>query len=109
MKIQFFALLFSVFGTQSVLASDFDFPCHPRNTGCGSVTTIDFQNTFVASGGSCFAYQDISDALEQAQKFADANVVQVCLKENSWRVSHYRRVNHGRWCVNVAAEYVCRK
>lgn len=94
MKIQVIALLFSILGAQTALAVDPDFPCSPRHpTECGSSDLRGIQPTFIASGGSCFVYQDISDALEQAKKFADANARQICGNVKAWRVSEYHRIS----------------
>lgn len=86
MKIQLLAFFVSILGAQTAFAVDPDFPCSPRHpTGCGSSNLGSIQPTFIASGGSCFVYQDISEALEQAKKFSDANAMQICGNVNAWK------------------------
>ena len=110
MKMQVLALLVSILGAKPAFAVDPDFPCsHKHPTECGADNLRNAGGSFIASGDSCFAYQELSDALEQAQTFADAHAARVCGNRKAWRVSEHRRISHGRWCLKLEADYTCGK
>ncbi len=63
---------------------------------------------FISNGTGHSCYQDVSDAIVQAQKNADENAENMCGEVRAWRVSKYHRTDNGSYCaVKVQAKYIC--